>query len=156
MKLTRTSLIASCLVFLLACKKDKDSDKRSEFTGDYNNLRDEITYIYDGATYRETDKTDTVSFSIVAIDHPDSSDYIAILGVNLSTKHTDPTFRFEKNGLRIVAQLDEVGFTIPDQQPARPNGMSIGGDGEIKNGKLVLSYHTNFSEYTKHGSIVEH
>jgi len=78
------------------------------------------------------------------------------LGVNLSTKHIDPTFRFEKTGLRIVAQLDEVGFSIPKQSPAKPNAMSIEGDGEIEDGKLVLNYHTIWQEYSKHGSIVEH
>ena len=159
MKIMRTSLIASCLVLVFACNKDKDDDNGSEFAGTYNNLKEDITYIFDsGSDYQEKERKDTVSFTIEKIEHPDSANYIAIRGVSFSTKHTDPSLRFDKNGVRIVAKLDDVGFAIPKQTPVKQapyTSMSIEGDGAIENGKLVINYHSTYQSYTKHGSISE-
>jgi len=161
MKTFLIALISGCLVFLAACSKDKDDDKRNVFVGQYTQLTGPAKFVFDAfGQYREEFGRDTASFSIVKVNGADSADYIYLMGgVFADTKAFGSSFHdiaLREGGTKIIALFaTDTSFTIPYQLPfdAQASSISFDGSGVIRNGQLILTYHTFYRGYNKYSTV---
>jgi hypothetical protein len=151
------SVAVICLGFAVGCKKSSSYSPLGthQFSGTCDFI---FTGFVSFPPAADSNVVDSFTTVITKSSSPDSSSYL-LLPVQLQTgPWGEPYLIFattsESYASPVAIQVTDTLLTIPSQLPISGMGISIDGTGSIVNGKITLSYHSNYRNYNKYSTVV--